>query len=717
MEKKYLAHISEDGREQTVFEHLIGTGELCASFASAFGAEKQGCLTGLMHDIGKYSDAFQRRLCGGEKVDHSTAGALECTKPDIADIPAAFCIAGHHAGLPDGGGRGDIGGSTLLGRLNRAKTSGLPDYSHWQEEVSISGEGLPDFCSNRRDVLSLAFYTRMLYSCLVDADYLDTEAFMSGEPRASIQTDFERYCECLDKYIQPWWQATEELNRKRCEILRTCLDKSTIEPGLYTLTVPTGGGKTVSSLAFALHHAREHGMKRVIYVIPYTSIIEQNAEVFRKILGETAVLEHHSSADYEIGDELSKETLQKARATENWDAPIVVTTAVQFFESLYSSKSSKCRKLHNIANSVVVFDEAQMLPLPYLRPCVHAIAQLVANYRVTALLCTATQPALNPLITEFLPGRTVTELCPGKLYEDPVFRRVTYARDENALTDNEIAEMLMRHDRVLCIVNSRAAARDIFGLLGGNGNYHLSTMMCPAHRKQILDEIRERLKNGEACRVVSTSLIEAGVDVDFPVVYRERAGLDSILQAAGRCNREGKRRPEESICTVFSRCGKVPRLFSAQIAAADVAMDAYPGDISGKPAVRRYFEELLDLRGIAAQDVKGILSKLEKENFAFRSASEAFRLIDDAETHTVYIPYPEAESYLIRLRNGERSRELFRKLGIYGVSVYEGQYYELLKSGKLDVFDEQAAVLNDPGLYDGSTGLIAAKTQQEAIFI
>ena len=326
--------------------------------------------------------------------------------------------------------------------------------------------------------------------------------------------------------------------------MNTCLEKGGQPRGIYTLTVPTGGGKTVASLAFALRHAREHGMQRVVYVIPYTSIIDQNAAVFRDILGEQNVLEHHSGVQFDLEDGAPPEQVCRALAAENWDVPVVVTTAVQLFESMYANRSSKCRKLHNLANSVVIFDEAQMLPLAHLRPCVAAMASLAEQFRSTVVLCTATQPALDDLLHTYAPGCTVTELCPqtAQLYD--CFRRVTF-RQTGKLEDETLAARLAEHDQVLCIVNSRKAAQSIFDKLPREGSYHLSTLMVPAQRKTRIEEIKVRLRKGEPCRVVSTSLIEAGVDVDFPAVYRELAGFHFAgggpVQSRGKAPGKGER--------------------------------------------------------------------------------------------------------------------------------------------------------------------------------
>ena len=390
----YIAHKCDNKKEQTILEHLEGVAQIAAGFAADFETADQGRLVGIAHDIGKYSVEFQRRIKeGGPKVDHSTAGAYLCAKS--GQNYASFCIAGHHSGLPDLGGVEDVTEGTLRARLNKANKGEIPDYSAWKDEIkNLPVAKLPAFADSRG--LAEAFYIRMLYSCLVDADYLDTEKYMSDESvyrnNPILMENLEKR---LDRYINKWFPPQGMLNKKRCEILESCIEKSKDEQGLFTLTVPTGGGKTIASMAFAIKHACKHKLKRIIYVIPYTSIIEQTAEEFRKIFGEEAVLEHHSGVDYDSDEQDTENDIRRYLATENWDMSIIVTTAVQFFESLFSNKSSKCRKLHNISKSVVVFDEAQMLPISYLRPCVYTITELVQRYHVSAVLCTATQPSLD----------------------------------------------------------------------------------------------------------------------------------------------------------------------------------------------------------------------------------------------------------------------------------------------------------------------------------
>lgn len=478
----YIAHIRDDGSVQTIREHLEGVAELAAGFADDFDAADQGRLVGMAHDIGKYSAEFQKRIKeGGPKVDHSTAGAFLCAR--LGQNYASFCVAGHHSGLPDLGGLDDTIQGTLRARLNKAINGDIPDYAVWENEIgALPAAEKPIFEDNKG--LEDAFYIRMLYSCLVDADYLDTEKFMNVNPvirKTSITIEeLERK---LDNYINKFFPPRGELNEKRCAILQSCIDQSQSKQGLFSLTVPTGGGKTVASLTFALKHARIHNLKRVIYVIPYTSIIEQTAESFRKILGEEAVLEHHSNIECDPDDCDTEENIRNAMAAENWDMSVIVTTAVQFFESLYANKSSKSRKIHNISKSVVIFDEAQMLPISYLRPCIFSITELVKNYHATAVLCTATQPSLGSLLEEFFGGKMKRELCPKELSSDPIFRRNRFV-NKDIMTWDEIALEIEQHRQILCIVNSRKSAQQVFEKINGEGVYHLSTLMIPEKKKE-----------------------------------------------------------------------------------------------------------------------------------------------------------------------------------------------------------------------------------------
>ena len=709
-----LAHGATDEHPegQSIEAHLKGTGDLAETFAAEFGAAANGKLCGLAHDIGKYSDEFQLRLRGGKKVDHATAGAIECFK-----IKAAFeavCVIGHHSGLPNVGHKGadTTESQTFFGRKLRAEQGGIPDYrKNWNGHIALP----QDYFRPSGRGFATAFYIRMLYSCLVDADYIDTETFMNGDAGRGNYEPLSALCDKLTAYISKWNNPTREIDILRQKILNSCIEKASAPRGIFSLTVPTGGGKTVASMAFALTHAVANSMKRIIYVIPYTSIIEQNAKVFRDILGQENVVEHHSSVSYELSENADELEYRSALATENWDAPVIVTTAVQFFESLYANRSSKCRKLHNIANSVIIFDEAQMIPSNNLRPCVAAIAELVRAYNATAVLCTATQPAIDEMLLEYSKKESVVELCPDVDGMFEKFRRTSFEK-EGRLTTDELVSRLESQQQVLCIVNTRKFAQEVYEALPSEGRFHLSTLMCPVHRKQKLDEIRERLKSGKTCRVVSTSLIEAGVDVDFPRVFREMAGLDSILQAAGRCNREGKRSAESSIVTVFESENKVNKLIAVNRDAAEETVRDWtqPNTTS---TIERYFKAYRDF--LRNDDKSGVMTASEKGisgcGLPFEWIAKEFKLIDQ-NTFTVYISVGEGKELISRLREGERSRELYRKAGMYSVSIYENHFNALINAGAAEPFGDDAAILTDLSLYSDEKGLATDVRDGSALF-
>lgn len=723
---EYYAHVCRKGSGeitayQTVAEHLTETSRLCRTFAEAFGSGADGALAGSLHDLGKCTKGFQDRLLyDDKKVDHATAGAILCAKQ--GHLFTAACVAGHHGGLPDFGNlRTDrLCDTTLFGRL---KKGNIEQALERCEESGLAPSFAFSSAAPTQNKLRASFWTRMLYSCLVDADFLDTERFMQGEQGRDGAESLNILLSKLIEYVAPWQDPKSDLNRLRCEILNTCLNSGHKAKGLYLLTVPTGGGKTVASLAFALRHAVEHGMKRVIYVIPYTSIIDQNAEVFRGILGDGNVLAHHSGVQFERSDGASPEEIRKSLAVENWDMPVVVTTAVQFFESMYANRSSRCRKLHNLANSVIIFDEAQMLPLAQLRPCVAAMASLVSQFHSTVVLCTATQPSLNDLFLTYAPKYPAMELCPLTAAQYRKFRRVTFCQ-AGVLEDEALAEQIKAHPQVLCIVNSRRAAQRIFSLLP-EGSYHLSTLMIPAQRQLLLAEIRERLAKGLPCRVVSTSLIEAGVDVDFPAVYREMAGLDSILQAAGRCNREGRHPVAESVVTIFERTELPPLLFRQAVGASREALGANC-DPGAPETMSRYFRSLRSLTGDAL-DKQGIVKAFEQGldgcDFPFRTVAEKFRFID-RNTYTVYVPYQETGAELVgQLQAGVCSKDLYRKLGRYAVSVYDRHFQALYAAGALltakeiPTLDADSAILADMTLYSETMGLSLEPETGKAEFI
>lgn len=670
----YIAHKDGD-RIQTIIEHLTGTAEIAGKFADAFGKQEWGYCCGLLHDIGKYSKEFQDKIKNdtNQQVDHSTAGAKLCMEKGGYYSLLTYCIAGHHAGLPDYGNTGIP--SSLRGRLKKK----ICDYQTYQYEVNIPKIQTDPFIRkpNKDFDFSLSVFMRMIYSCLVDADFLDTEKFMNnGQTGRDSGQSMEILLEKLENHVKPWLenQDLHSINGRRTEILKACMEAGKEEKGLFHLTVPTGGGKTIASLAFALRHAVCHHMNHIIYVIPYTSIIEQNAKVFRKILGEENVLEHHCNVDYDSSEELKPMQL----ASENWDKPVIVTTSVQFFESLFANKSSKCRKLHNIANSVVIFDEAQMLPVDYLKPCIVMMETLMEDYRSSMVLCTATQPALDKIFTG---ERTFTELCPNVKEQFEFFRRVTY-QNLGCVPIDHLAEQLQKENRALCIVNTKKSAQELYRKLEGEGVYHLSTSMYPKHRKRILAQIGERLKQKKKCILISTSLVEAGVDLDFCHVYRQIAGVDSIIQAAGRCNREGNERAEDSIVFLFDITDS--KTAPSQILPVDIAKAILKevDDISDLDSITEYFKRLYHFRE-QSLDKKNIMEEFQDHQYNFATAAKEFRLIEE-NTRTILVPVEqEAKELLTELKNQGFSKERMRKVSQYCIQVYDNLFKILWDAGMI----------------------------------
>ena len=742
----YYAHSAQDElgnllpyeHWQTLQSHSVNVGEMAAEFARVFGAQEIACQTGQLHDLGKYSEPFDRRLHGGPSVDHATAGAKIAVERwgNVIGKLMAFCIAGHHAGLANGNGEGD-NRRTLKQRLALKFGEDIPVLDNlWQQEIKLPQNlsAPPLKADAHHPFFSYAFFTRMLYSCLVDADYLDTEAFYlklenkaverGGYPDLNaLQHNFNQFINKFRRRVAQAPAQTEAekrnaaLNRLRSEILDYAVEQAAQPQGLFTLTVPTGGGKTFTSMAFALEHAKQHGMRRVIYVIPFTSIIEQNAAEFRKVfgeLGEQSVLEHHSTFDDgKLQNEATKDKLRLA--SENWDAPIVVTTAVQFFESLFADRSSRCRKLHNIAGSVIILDEAQMLPLNLLLPIMQAIKELAQNYRCSVVMCTATQPAVQAENGFYRGFENVREIAPKPTALFDKLRRTT-VQHIGTQTDADLLAKLGEHPQMLVIVNNRRHARSLYDQAKHlEGTFHLTTLMCAKHRSQKLDEIRGRLKNGEPCRVIATSLIEAGVDVDFPLVMRAEAGLDSVAQAAGRCNREGKRPSENSFVWIFAPEDKwqAPPELATQAAVMRLTADSFSDDLLSTQAVAAYFAELYQLKGNELDNKK--ILKMHNDrgqslDFPFQTIADKFRMIE-SHMQPLIIPFDgEAENLISSLHHADHIGGLLRKLQPYTVQIPEKALAALYKAGRIEPINEknfgkQFYTLIGLDLYDDVAGL------------
>ncbi|MEF9839563.1 MAG: CRISPR-associated helicase Cas3' [Lachnospiraceae bacterium] len=708
---EYIAHKLQEEPEykkQTIEEHLKNTAYLCRTYAKDMNCGELGYLIGLLHDIGKYSDDFQRKINNNPKirVDHSTAGGVLAMKQyGLTGKLMSYCIMGHHGGIPNGGSKADTEDDvTLAGREKRR----IKDYSNYEKELQLpSTVAFPKLNKIGKGGFTISSFIKILYSCLVDGDFLDTEQYMTkGQVVRGGYPEIAFLKKLFFEKISILPKDNSEINLKRNAILKNCIEKAKEKNNLFTLTVPTGGGKTLSSMAFSLTHAVYNQMKRVIYVIPYTSIIEQNAKVFKDILGEEVVLEHHSNFDF--GDDENNIMNRQKLASENWEIPIVVTTNVQFFESFFSNKPSKCRKLHNMANSVIILDEAQMLPTDYLKPCLSMLEELVTNYHSTVVLCSATQPAITNYMQRKIPTQEICEDVKG-LYQ---FFKRTRIVHRGKMTNEELVMELEKAGRALCIVNTKRQARHLFDGLTCKNAYHLSTAMCPIHRKEILKRIKEHLKREEPCVVISTQLMEAGVDVDFPVVYRGEAGLDSLIQSAGRCNREGR----EDVKEVYVFEPEVqyrthmPDVLRLPIEITKSIFRNYE-DVTSPEAIQKYFEELYDNRG-ESLDSQGIVKDFDEGSssldFPFRKVAEKFRLIPE-NTKAVIIPYetPEMEvtKLLDTLRYGGPHRRVLQSLQCYTVNVYESQFDKLFGAGKLDVIQETIFALRDRECYNMDKGL------------
>jgi CRISPR-associated endonuclease/helicase Cas3 len=771
---EFYAHISADGPPHCLEEHLQKVALLAGEMANSFQGKDWARLAGQWHDLGKYRKGFQQyirqtngseahiegKVAGREKT-HSAAGALWAIRyfkehhgpsGELAARVFAYLIASHHAGLYDWNGGLD---ARLAEEDSKTELREALEAASSEEILEAKGF-IPDLRSIPGGSAGFALWIRMLFSCLVDADFLDTEAYfelLRPQQRAGFP-ELKALLPVFDAHMARLANnaRSTEVNSLRASILSQCRNKTTLSPGFFSLTVPTGGGKTLSSLAFALQHAACHDKRRIIYAIPYTSIIEQTADIFRdvfKSLGDDVLIEHHSQAD---ADE-KEETARSRLACENWDAPLIVTTNVQLFESLFAAKTSRCRKLHNLVNSVIVLDEAQQLPPDFLQPILDTLNLLVKHYGVTVVLCTATQPALAS--TDYFDAsrnlrglENVREIIddPDALYAQLKRVNVELPPDWNAQTSwEEVASRLSAEECVLAIVNTRKAARELHRLMPV-GTIHLSALMCGAHRAAVIQQIKDRLKarhagrDVEPLRVVSTQLVEAGVDLDFPVVWRALAGLDSIAQAAGRCNREGLL-TEGGKVVVFVPPDALP---AGPLRKAGDACKSVLHSQCAEPLARELFEQyfrrfyyatdldgkdicrLLRLDARSAEESKLISAvfgnllepRLQGKACArlgdylaidFKAAAKAFRLIDDEDNTSVVVRYPgsrdDLDMLLNTLKKDGPQRWLMRKLQRYTINIDKREADKLVGRG-LSLPIPGLYVQETDALYDKDLGFI-----------
>ncbi len=745
----HIAHIREEEKgcfaEQSIEEHCLNVARLARELTyeeeDSCGLKDLAYNAGLLHDFGKYRPDFQRYILAASganqsgkvppKAPHAIVGAIEARRlfddPMIADT-LAYCISGHHRGLYD------------HNEMERRLRHG--EHKRWCDacEKLTSAENLETAdCDDVDEPKDLQMAIRMLFSALVDADRLDTERFMTPDlsaERLRIKSNYASLStlrERLRAKTKSFSSAPDTpVNRARAYFLESCRTHGAeSDPDIYTLSLPTGAGKTISSMAWALEMAIRNHHDRIIYVIPYTSIITQTAMVFREIFGEENILEHHSEVVVEQQTEDDKSCEQMSRLkflTENWDAPIILTTNVQFFESLFASKPAKCRKVHSIANSVIVMDEVQALPESFLSPILSAISTLSGALHCSILCCSATQPVydedLNSPNTKgekYPPLVIKGDLVPREARYFAPFDRVDYHLEPQTVTSQELAERLAAEHSVLCVVNSRQDAGQVYRALRDlpkvnvGEMIHLSRSMCSAHLRKAIETIKERMREGEPTKVISTQLIEAGVDLDFPCVWRAYSGLGSIIQAGGRCNREGKMEQRGQVFVFSLTDGSRP---FGNIARGCNATKMLLHNLSNKitdptdPEViakyyRLYFEDIPDF------DTEGIGKDLtdDPEDINFESAAERFKLIDDEGTFPVIVPYMEEGKELVRkIRSHETlSREDYHRMQEYSVSLRQGDYITLLSHGNIEQIpwgEDFISVLVDDDCYDSVAGVV-----------
>ncbi len=752
-----------EGDGSSTIGHANRTAELCARFAEimTFGMNgewrKWGWQLGLWHDLGKFSREFQKHIgatgdseeehaATGGRVDHSSAGAKYAMErnPVLGDF-MAYAIAGHHGGLPKGTA---LFYERLKGDHPEWRSFAHPDLLKNDPVKKLwNGDALALLNEPRRFGYATSMQIRMMFSCLVDADFLSTEAFMNPAQQAERPRWPGDILDRMSCMLESRLSALEEgaapgkISSLRAEIHRSCFDHAARKPGVYRLNVPTGGGKTLSSLSFALRHAVQHGLHRVIYVIPYTSIIEQTAQEFRKVfaelseeLGHDCVLEHHSNI------EADRDTVMTKLMSENWDAPLIVTTNVQFFESLFAHKPSACRKLHRIARSAVIFDEAQALPSNLLAPCLEAMKTLRRDYGCTLVLCTATQPALMYREDKFPIGwqEAEVESLLGDEQEAMLAREMK--RVEIAHLGARSREEIVEHflglgvGSALLIVNTTRQAQELFAALraslpDGTACRHLSARMCPQHRSEVLREVRSLLKEGLPVVLVATRVVEAGVDISFPAVYREHAGIDSLAQAAGRCNRHGELPGGGLVFSYEASDAALPSVLSDLLAAANAARDVRdtnPGaDMLAPDIVRRFFELYYKTRGdqTGHWDEHGVLdlSRCTAEETGFRhidfpEIARKFQLIPGGQ-HSVMIPRRE-KGQRIRAELQKRKnlgilpdRKLFRRIQACSIQIYLQDWNFLERQGRVESYaDGMVYVLPTlDSYYDSQMGFLPTK--------
>jgi CRISPR-associated helicase Cas3/CRISPR-associated endonuclease Cas3-HD len=711
--------------------HLSNTANRAARNAASFQCASLGESLGYLHDYGKYSPDFQLRLEDPRHTaDHKTAGALAAFEhyPFPYGLILAYAIYGHHGGLPDHISRnGQPGLDDVLRKNKHIVLNGTPP-----KYIPLEPDRIPPRADSLNAGMSRSLWIRMLYSALVDADYLDTEQFMQPSKSESRQAfpPLQKLHDCYKRKIDELLAKPIDslIAKARREVLESCIRSASGPKGWYTLTAPTGTGKTYASLAFAMEHYRHHSdsVRRIIVALPFTSLIEQTTEVYRDVFREelgNVILEHHSNVAFD--EDRDGEFDANRLASENWDAPLIVSTNVQLFESLFASKPSRARKLHRLAGSIIILDEAQSLPEDLLLPSLAALRCLCADYGVTVLQCTATQPALQ---SSWLDGYKPKEIIeqPSRLYTELKRVNVTPIGQKS---NEELADLISCHLQALCIVNTRRQAQDLYRLLAKRSDksevYHLSALMCAAHRKLVLEAIKKQKLTNSRCYVIATTLVEAGVDIDFPVVYRELAGLEGIVQAAGRCNRERKLSAGKMFLFESADYSNRRRWYSQRADIARMLLRQFPAPLVLE-AVQAYFQFFYRLGSSGKLDKYRILRNLngaaENYSFQFKEIEELFRFIPQ-QTIPVVIPY----DLTCRKTLHEAVNSLFpgsyqRRLQRYTVAVYPLEFEQLKREGVLGSLgntffylqNRDGTVMGDlQEWYDEKTGLLLQPEEED----
>lgn len=730
---KYYAHTREDGERQTVKAHLTGVSEKAEKFSVDL-LKPIAKKASLYHDIGKYALNFQKRLDDDKvKFSHAACGALEYKK--FADKNDAFaplmeyCIAGHHTGLMDGGTVADSSDSpTLSGTLKRENEyTGESDYSAYATEIEFATLTQEERTPLYNELLSAkdptelieryAFFTKYVFSCLTDADFLDTEIFCNKNVERGMSGDFKKALDKLNRELSDM-PSDNPLRQARSRIQQQAFDNSVNKSHISILDMPTGSGKTLCSLKLAL----ESGKKRIIYVIPYTSIIEQTANKFEKMFGDVLpVLQHHSNYSYDGNTEEEKKTADKLKRTcENWDAPLIITTSVQFFQSIYHYKGSALRKLHNLRDSVIVFDEIHLIPTELLRPCLKAVGYITKYLNSEALFLSATMPDYSKLFDKFLPDVNYNKLVTDRT-NFKYFKKCEY-KDMGRTTLETIAENASRCENALIVVNTKKTAAELYNLVQGE-KYHLSANMTPAHRSRVIEVVRNKLKKGEHITVVSTSLVEAGVDLDFNTVFRQLSGLDSILQAGGRCNREGK--DDKGYVYVFDidETYRKGSDLAMRINKTKGLLKKYD-DITSYDCIKEYYDGIFDFN--QSRIAENSIAKYNEQSnsfdrqglmlpysIPFRSYAMQFEYIS-ADTISIVIDDPNDQTcheLVETLRNGDMS--VRRALQKYSVSVYMNVFKDLYSQGVLNDHGTGIFILENQSYYNNETGLNTEAAMQD----